>query len=98
MADQVDPFALLPKVPELIEIAGDHLWTTIDPEHIAGLAALASRVDPGSTDTITFVPPDYPSHMTTASIRRIRAVVRDVFDEPPGKPGDGGDSSDDDCP
>jgi LCP family protein required for cell wall assembly len=98
MADQVDPFALLPKVPELLEIAGDSLWTTIDPDHIAGLAALASRVDPGSTDTITFVPPNYPSHMTTASIRRIRAVVRDVFDEPPGEPGEGSGSSDDDCP
>jgi LCP family protein required for cell wall assembly len=98
MADQVDPFALLPKVPELLEIAGDHLWTTIDPDHIAGLAALAARVDPGSTDTITFVPPNYPSHMTTASIRRIRAVVREAFDEPPGEPGAGGDSADDDCP
>lgn len=98
MADQVDPFALLPKVPELIEIAGDSLWTTIDPDHIAGLAALASRVDPGSTDTITFVPPNYPSHMTTASIRRIRAVVREIFDEPPGEPAEGSGSSDDDCP
>jgi LCP family protein required for cell wall assembly len=98
LADQIDPFALLPKVPELIEIAGDNLWTTIDPEHIAGLAALASRVDPESTDTITFVPPNYPSHMTTASIRRIRAVVRDVFDEPPGEPGEGSGPSGGDCP
>ena len=98
MADQVDPFALLPKVPELLEIAGDHLWTTIDPDQIAALAALASRVDPGSTDTITFVPPNYPSHMTTASIRRIRAVVREAFDEPPSKPGGGGENSKDDCP
>jgi LCP family protein required for cell wall assembly len=98
LADQVDPFALLPKVPELLEIAGDHLWTTIDPDDIAGLAALASRVHAGSTETITFAPPGYPSHLDTASIRRIRAVVRGAFDEPAGDAGGSGGSGGDDCP
>lgn len=78
---QLDPFALLPRVPELIANAGQHLWTTIDRGDIAGLVALAARVEASSIEKITFVPPTYPENVTTASIARMRTVVRRVFDE-----------------
>jgi LCP family protein required for cell wall assembly len=86
LAHQVDPIALLPQVPELLKIAGERLWTTLDREDIAGLAALAARVDPGAAATITFAPPNYPQHMTTAWIKRIRRVVRTAFAEPAPEP------------
>jgi anionic cell wall polymer biosynthesis LytR-Cps2A-Psr (LCP) family protein len=81
LARQVDPLALLPAIPELLDIAGDHLWTTIDPDDIAGLAGLGARMDTRHIARTTFVPPSYPSHLSTSEIRRIRAVVRSVFDE-----------------
>ena len=86
VAHQVDPLDTLPKVPELLKIAGDHLWTTLARKDIAGLAALAARIDPGETETTTFTPPKYPSHMTTFWIKRIRKVVRTAFDGPAPKP------------
>ncbi len=85
-AHQSDPIGLLPKVPELLKIAGDHLWTTLPRKDIAGLAQLAARIDPSDVETTTFTPPKYPSHMTTAWIRKIRKVVRTAFDGPAPKP------------
>lgn len=86
IAHQTDPIGLLPEVPELLKIAGDHLWTTLKRDQIGALAALAARVDPGEVETTTFTPPNYPSHMTTAWIKRIRREVRGAFDGPAPKP------------
>jgi anionic cell wall polymer biosynthesis LytR-Cps2A-Psr (LCP) family protein len=80
LARQVDPVQVASKARKLLKIAKDDLWTTIKRKDIGGLAALASRVDTGRVKRITFVPPDYPSHLTTAEIKRIRKVVRSVFD------------------
>jgi len=86
LAHQVDPIEMLPKVPELLKIAGKNFWTTLDRKDIAGLAALAARIDPSATKTTTFTPPKYPSHMTTYWIKQIRKVVRGAFDGPAPKP------------
>lgn len=86
LAHQTDPIGLLPEVPELLKIAGEHLWTTLKRNQIGALAALAARVDPGEVETTTFTPPNYPSHMTTAWIKRIRREVRNAFDGPAPKP------------
>ena len=44
LAHQVDPIALLPKVPELLSIAKDDLWTTFSAADAADLAALEQAV------------------------------------------------------
>jgi hypothetical protein len=89
IARQVDPIALLPKVPELLDIAGHHLWTTIEPTDIVGLAALAASVDTDTVTTVRFVPPRYPAHLTTRGIDAIRSVVRSIFASPaPPAPSD----------
>jgi LCP family protein required for cell wall assembly len=80
LARQVDPPKLATKARKLLKIAKDDLWTTIKRKEIAGLAELAARVDTSRVRRITFAPPDYPSHLTTAEIKRIRKVVRSVFD------------------
>jgi LCP family protein required for cell wall assembly len=80
LARQVDPVKLATKAAKLLRIAKDDLWTTIKRKEIGALAALAARVDTGRVKRVTFVPPAYASHLTTAEIKRIRKVVRSVFD------------------
>jgi LCP family protein required for cell wall assembly len=82
LAHQVDPLELLPMVPDLLSIAKDDLWTTVKRSEVGDLARLAARVDIGSVKTVRFVPPRYPSHLTSSEIRKIRSVVRSVFDDP----------------
>jgi LCP family protein required for cell wall assembly len=88
LARQVDPIGLLPKVPELLEIARDNLWTTITPEEIPDLAELAARVDTNHIEQVQFWPPTYPEYVTKASIRKMRATVRTIFDVEPTPSGE----------
>jgi anionic cell wall polymer biosynthesis LytR-Cps2A-Psr (LCP) family protein len=88
LARQVDPIGLLPKVPELLEIARDNLWTTITPEEIPDLAELAARVDTNHIEQVQFWPPTYPEYVTKASIRKMRATVRTIFDVEPTASGE----------
>jgi LCP family protein required for cell wall assembly len=82
LAGQLDPIALLPRVPELLDIAQANLFTTLPMDQIANLAVLAARVEPGNIQEIQFSPPTYPEYLTTKSIKRIRDRVASVFDEP----------------
>lgn len=79
---QVDPIALLPRLPELFDVAEDNVWTTIDRSEFGAIADLAARVDPDRIATRLFVPPRYPAHLDGAAIERIRGVVRSAFDGP----------------
>ena len=83
---QLDPAALLPQVPALLQAARDHLWTTISQDDLPSLVELAARVKTSAVATVRFVPSAYPEHLTTAEIGRIRAVVRDVFTGPAPQP------------
>ena len=60
---QVDPVALVPKVPALLKVARDTLWTTIRRQDVRGLASLAARVDPRRVARVLFVPSTYPEHL-----------------------------------
>jgi polyisoprenyl-teichoic acid--peptidoglycan teichoic acid transferase len=80
LARQVDPMVLLPRVPRLLDIAQQNLWTTIRREDVPGLVALADRVNTARVKTVLFVPSRYPSHLDSAEITQIRGVVRSVFD------------------
>ena len=83
---QVDPVALIPKVPALLKVARDTLWTTIHRGDVRGLAQLAARVDPRRVARVLFVPSRYPERLDTAEIRQIRQRVRTIFDGPPPAP------------
>src|SRR6185369_8050457 len=65
MAHELDPIALLPRVPELLTIAKDNLWTTIQPDEIASLAVLAAHVESHQIMTIQLSPPKYPEFMNS---------------------------------
>jgi LCP family protein required for cell wall assembly len=79
----VDPVALVPKVPALLKIAHDNLWTTLKRKDLRDLARLAAKVDVRRVDRVLFVPSKYPSHLTDAEIKRIQRVARTIFDGPP---------------
>jgi polyisoprenyl-teichoic acid--peptidoglycan teichoic acid transferase len=80
LARQVDPTALLPKVPTLLKIASDNLWTTVPRSELRAMAELAARADTGHVRTVQFVPSRYPSHLDSAEIAQIQRVVRSVLE------------------
>jgi LCP family protein required for cell wall assembly len=82
LARQLDPIAMLPRAPKLLEIARDNLWTTIQPDEIADLAELAARVDTDDVQYYLFWPPETPQHLNTAGIQHVRDVVGGIFDAP----------------
>jgi polyisoprenyl-teichoic acid--peptidoglycan teichoic acid transferase len=98
LAHQLDPIQLLPKVPKLLDIARDNLWTTIDQNEIANLAVLAARVDSSGIQSIPLQPPTYPEFLDTGAIRRIRTAVRSIFDEPEASPTPAPKSTPKPCP
>jgi hypothetical protein len=78
---QLDPLALVPEVPHLLDIAESNLWTTFKRADAAGLAEVLASAKWKAVRTITFTPSRYPAHLTTDEISRIRSVVRGIFDE-----------------
>ncbi len=80
LARQIDPIKLLPKLPKLLDIAGDNLWTTIDQNEIANLAVLAARVDSARIGQVMIEPPVYPEVLDAAAIRHVQRTVRTIFD------------------
>jgi polyisoprenyl-teichoic acid--peptidoglycan teichoic acid transferase len=98
LAHELDPIALLPQVPKLLDIAQDNLWTTIDQNDIANLAVLAARVDTHDIQSISFAPPTYPEYMSTAEIKRIHKVVATAFDAPAAEPSATPDVTPKPCP
>jgi LCP family protein required for cell wall assembly len=90
---QVDPIALIPQVPRLLEIARDDFWTTIPRSEVGSLIRLAEGVNASRVKTVLFVPPRYPEVLTTAEIGRIRSVVRNVFTGSSSGGGAGGASA-----
>ena len=83
---QLDPIGLLPKVPELLDVAGENLWTTIQPDDIADLAVLATRVDRRDVTSYSFWPPATPQSLDTAGIEHVREIVATIFDAPAAEP------------
>jgi LCP family protein required for cell wall assembly len=98
LARQLDPIALLPKVPKLLDVAHDNLWTTIDQNEIANLAVLAARVDSGRIRSVMIEPPIYPEELDTAAIRHVRQTVQTIFEQPEPTPTPGPKATPRPCP
>jgi len=98
LAREVDPIALLPKVPNLLEIAADNLWTTVPRSEVRAMAELAARAETGHVRTVQFVPSRYPSHLDSAEIAQIPRVVRSAFEGPSSRPSSSPDAPSKACP
>jgi anionic cell wall polymer biosynthesis LytR-Cps2A-Psr (LCP) family protein len=82
---QFDPLSLLPRVPELLNIARDNLYTTIDRDDIPLMAQVAERVDADTIHQVRFQQQRL-RHVTADSVQRMRERVRGIFGEPLPEP------------
>jgi LCP family protein required for cell wall assembly len=83
MRRQLDPCTLIPRIPELLDIARDSLWTNIPLDRLPDLFEVGASVGPGSIATYQFWPPEIREHLDFESINKIRLMVRDPFGDAP---------------
>ena len=76
---QLDPCTLIPRIPQLLDIAKDSLWTNIPIERMPDLFEIGARVKVGSIARYQFWPPDIRERLDFASINKIRTMVRSAF-------------------
>lgn len=76
LRQQLDPCTIIPRIPELLDIARDSLWTNIPIERLPDLFEIGSRVPPGAIVTYQFWPPDIHENLDFASISRVRLIAR----------------------
>ena len=80
---QIDPIAILPEVPHLLDIAAGNLYTTFSREEIPLLVQLAGQVDADRIYRVVFNRAGgYGSELTGDQLRRIRDRVANIFSEP----------------
>ena len=73
---------MLIRLPDLLDIAKNNLWTNLKKRDLPDLAALAEQVDLKAMQKVRFIPPNYPAYLNDAAIKKIRSVVGHVFDHP----------------
>jgi LCP family protein required for cell wall assembly len=76
---QLNPCTLVPRLPELLDIAKDSLWTDLSLHDLPDLLAVARAVDLKHVAQGAFVPPYIPEVMTPLGLERIRAMVANAF-------------------
>ncbi len=87
MREQVDPVALIPRLPQLITALSSAVSTDIPTNQLAPLLGLASQVDTKNIRSYLFAPPFYgtetppsaPLYFVNPDIAKIRAAVADAF-------------------
>jgi LCP family protein required for cell wall assembly len=77
----------LPRLPDLLAIARDTLWTSLPAEALPGIIDVARRVDADRIARLTLAPPAIPELIDADAVERIRGAVRDLLaDAPPSPP------------
>ncbi len=85
---QINPCTMLPRLPDLVRIAKDSLYTNIPLQELPRLLALADQIDTRRIERFAFTPAaGYPEVVTPASVLKMRRAVRDAFlgDPPPAE-------------
>ena len=80
---QLDPLALLPHIPALLQVADQNLFMTIGESDISNLAQVASRVDADRIYRYDFAPNRIAA---LGSARGLRDKVQNIFSEPEPQP------------
>lgn len=83
---QLDPCTLIPRIPELLDIARESLWTNVPVERLPDLFEIGARVNPSQIASFQFWPPDIHEHLDIESINRVRLMVRTAFSGPAPTP------------
>ena len=79
---------LVVRLPDLLKIAKDNLWTNLKTRDLPDLAGLAEQVDLKAMRKYRFIPPAYPEYLNSSEVKRIRTLVGHIFDhaEPLARP------------
>jgi anionic cell wall polymer biosynthesis LytR-Cps2A-Psr (LCP) family protein len=80
---QMDPLAMLPNIPSLLQVAQANLYTTFSDTDIGYLAQAASRVDPNRLYKEDFTP---PSLTALGSMQAVANEVTNIFSTPQPQP------------
>jgi len=83
LRQQVNPCEMILRIPDLLDIAKDSLWTNLPLDQLPGLLELASRVDTHAVSQYQFWPPDIPEYLNADGLAKIRAVTADPFHAAP---------------
>jgi LCP family protein required for cell wall assembly len=84
---QLDPIAMVPQLPRLLDIASENLYTTFSRDQLGMLAQVAARVDADRMYRVTFGGTTrYPTLLDDSQLRRIRRTVQNIFDQPQPEP------------
>ncbi len=67
------------RLPKLLKIAKENLWTNLKTGDLPALATLAEQADLKGMRRIRFIPPTYREFLDRASIKRIRSDVKHAF-------------------
>jgi LCP family protein required for cell wall assembly len=83
---ELNPCTLIPRIPQLLDIAKKSLWTNIPVEQLPDMFEIAARVKPGSIAQYQFWPPDIHEKLDIESVNRIRKMVQTAFLGPVATP------------
>jgi LCP family protein required for cell wall assembly len=86
LRQQLDPCTLIPRIPELLDIAKDSLWTNIPIDRLPDLFSIGAHVRPGTIATYQFWPPQINEYLDAQSLERIRLMVVTAFFGPAPSP------------
>jgi LCP family protein required for cell wall assembly len=79
LRQQLDPCTLILRIPELLDIAKDSMWTNMPIEQLPDLFGLGARVKTDQIAKYQFWPPDIPENLDAAGLALIRDMVTDPF-------------------
>lgn len=79
---QMNPCNLIPRLPELLQIAGDTVSTNLPIDQLPSLLELAARVQSDQIARYQFWPPQITNDLTPDMLAIMRAMVREPFAAP----------------
>ena len=83
---ELNPCEIIPKVPELLDIAKSSLWTNIPLSSLAELFDIGARVESSAIARFQFWPPQIHEALDAVSIARVQAMVANAFSGPAPTP------------
>jgi len=79
LRQEISPCDLILRIPELLDIAKDSLWTDLPVRQLPDLLALANTVHSDEVASYQFWPPKIPETLNAKAVALIRRMVTDPF-------------------
>ena len=79
LRQQINPCSVIARIPELLDIAKEALWTNLPLSEMPNLLELGARTNLGSIARYQFWPPDINEYLDEESLTLIHQMVADPF-------------------